>query len=208
MKAGTLKFNTLYLSVFVLLTYLLLVASMAKNSAVAVQYHDTISVDKSELIALNHYEKLITTVFLKPSSHSYQGKIFITSEQGNAQVSLLSFEALLITSLIDIVIPFIALFVMALTSVVVNAFYFNKKMTIEIAPLCHKVDNIISSYQLEGSVKESSISVNALKHSLDVLLQISSEYKLKAEALNGVDMIKLTMEGAAMPRRPRPAVCL
>jgi len=180
-KAGTWKFNALYLSVFALLTYLLLVASMAKNGPVLVENNQLISVDKSELVALNHYEKLITTVFLKPRSYSYQGKIFISSEQGNAQVSLLSFEELLIVSSIDIVIPFIALFIMALTSVVVNAFYFKKKMKVVITPLCHKVDNIISSYQQEGSVKENSISVHSLKHSLDILHQISSEYKLKAE---------------------------
>jgi len=180
-KAGTWKFNALYISVFVLLTYLLLVASMAKNGPILLQNNQLINVDKSELVALNHYEKLITTILLKPRSYSYQGKIFISSEQGSAQVSLLSFEALLIASSIDIVIPFIALFVMALTSVVVNAFYFKKKMRVAIAPLCHKVDRIINSYQLEYSDKESSISLNTLKHSLESLEYISSEYKLKAE---------------------------
>lgn len=180
-KAGTWKFNMLYISVFVLLTYLLLVVSMAKNSALLEGNHEVVSVDQSELVALNHYEKLITTVLLKPKSFSYQNSIFFTLEQRNAQVSLFSFEALLIASLIDIVIPFIALLVMALTSVVVNAFYFKKKMRVAIAPLCHKVDNIISGYQLEDSDKVSSISLNTLKHSLDLLQQISSEYKLKAE---------------------------
>ncbi len=180
-KAGTWKFNALYISVFVLLTYLLLISSMAKNGPILVENNQLISVEKSELVALNHYEKLITTVLLKPRSHLYQGKIFISSEQGSTQVSLLSFEKLLIASSIDIVIPFIALLVMALTSVVVNAFYFKKKIRIAIEPLCHKVDDIISSYQLEESEKESSISLNTLKYSLDSLLQVSREYKLKAE---------------------------
>jgi len=183
-KAGTWKFNALYISVFVLLTYFLLVASMAKNSARLMQSNQVISAEKSELVALNHHEKLITTIFLKPRSRLYQDKIYIVSEQGSAKVSLLSFEALLISSSIDIVIPFIALLVMALTSVVVNTFYFKKKMRIAITPLCHKVDNIISSYQLEYSDKESSISsisLNSLSHSLNTLEQISREYKFKAE---------------------------
>jgi len=180
-KNKTWKLNTLFIAVFVLLTYILLLAAMTRNNATLVQHDEAVSVDKKELVALSNYDKLITTVLLKPQSFLYQGKIFITSEQRNAQVSLLSFEKLLIASLIDITLPCIALFVMALTSVVLNAFYYNKKVDGEVAPLCHKVDNIINSYELSHSTKKSAGNLNALNHSLDYLQQISSEYKLKEE---------------------------
>jgi len=180
-KGGTWKFNALYVSVFVLLTYLLLLTSMAKSSAVLVQSGDVISVDKSALAALSHSQKLITTIFLKPNSYVYQGELFFSIEQIGTQVNLSSFETLLITSLIDIAIPLIALFVMALTSVVVNVIYFNKKMAVELDPLCQKVDDIISSYHLNHKVNDSSNSLTTLNHSIDFLLQVSGEYKLKIE---------------------------
>jgi diguanylate cyclase (GGDEF)-like protein len=180
-KTKTWKISALFIAVFVLLTYVLLLASMTKNNAILVQHNEVISVDKKELVGLSNYDKLITAMLLKPKSYLYQGQIFITSEQRNAQVSLLSFEKLLIASLIDIALPFIALFVMALTSVVLNAFYYSKKVGVEIAPLCHKVDHIINSYQLNHSVPKSAVSLNSLNYSLDFLQQISSEYKLKAE---------------------------
>jgi len=180
-KSGTWKFNALYVSVFVLLTYLLLISSMAKDSVLLEQSDDLISVDKSALAPLSHSQKLITTIFLKPKSYVYQGNIFFSVESVGTQVSLFSFKALLISSLIDSVIPFIALFIMALTSVVVNAIYYNKKMGREIAPLCQKVNEIIGSYQLSHSVKKSSNNLNTLNHSLDFLLQVSSEYKERIE---------------------------
>jgi len=150
----TWRLNALFIAVFVLLTYVLLLASMTKNNTTLAQHDEVVSVDKKDLIALSNYDKLITTVLLKPKSFLYQGKIFITLEQRNAQVSLLSFEKLLTASLIDITLPFIALFVMALTSVVLNAFYYSKKVNLEVEPLCHKVDNIINTYQLNHSTKK------------------------------------------------------
>lgn len=180
-KTKTWKLNALFIAVFVLLTYVLLLASMTKNNTTLVQHNEAVSVDKKDLIALSNYDKLITTILLKPKSFLYQGKIFITLEQRNAQVSLLSFEKLLIASLIDITLPFIALFVMALTSVVLNAFYYSKKVDLEVEPLCHKVDNIINTYQQNHNSKKSAGNLKALDHSLDYLQQISDEYKLKAE---------------------------
>jgi diguanylate cyclase (GGDEF)-like protein len=180
-KSGTWKFNALYVSVFVLLTYLLLVSAMAKNSVLFEKSSEVISVDKSAVVALSPSQKLISTIFLKPKSYVYQSNIFFIVGQVGPQVSLFSLETLLISSLIDIAIPFIALFVMALTSVVVNAIYFNKKMGGELAPLCQKVDAIIGSYQLSHSVKKSSNNLNTLNYSLDFLLQVSSEYKGRVE---------------------------
>ena len=180
-QTGNWKSNTLFIAVFLLLTYVLLLASMAKNNASIVNKHGFITVDKSELVILSNFEKLITTVLLKPQSYLYQDEIFIVSGQKHTQVNIHSFEEHLFASFIDMAIPFAALFLIALTTIVMNAFYYRNKVSKEIAPLCRKVDSIISSYNLSSVVHKSAANLNALNHSLDFLHQISNEYQVKAE---------------------------
>ena len=180
-KTGTWKSNALFMSVFLLLTYVLLLASMAKNSASLVNQNGFITVDKAELVTLNNFDKLITTVLLNPQSYLYQDEIFIISGQQHSQVNIHSFEDHLFASFIDMAIPFAALLLIALTTIVINAFYYRNKVSKEIAPLCRKVDSIISSYDLSSGAHQSAANLNALNHSLDFLQQISNEYQLKAE---------------------------
>ena len=180
-KTGTWKSNALFMSVFLLLTYVLLLASMANNSAALVNQNGFITVDKAELVTLNNFDKLITTVLLNPQSYSYQDRIFIISGQTDTQVNIHPFEDHLLASFIDMAIPFAALLIIALTAVVINAFYYSRKVNKEIAPLCRKVDNIISSYHLNSGAHQSPENINGLNHSLDFLQKISNEYQLKAE---------------------------
>ena len=180
-KTGTWKSNALFMSVFLLLTYVLLIASMAKNSASLVNQNGFITVDKAELVTLNNFDKLITTVLLNPQSYLYQDEIFIISGQQHSQVNIHSFEDHLFASFIDMAIPFAALLLIALTTIVINAFYYRNKVSKEIAPLCRKVDSIISSYDLSSGAHQSAANLNALNHSLDFLQQISNECQLKAE---------------------------
>jgi diguanylate cyclase (GGDEF)-like protein len=162
---------------------------MAKSSATLSYNAEVTMVDKSQLANLSSFDKLISTVLLMPKSYLYQGKIFITLEEEETQVSLLSFENLLIASLIDMAIPFVALLLMALTSVVINALYYNKKMIKKITPLCHKVDEIIYSYELGSSVNKNTANLHSLTHSLDYLQKISKEYQLKTEEFSFCDKL-------------------
>ncbi|WP_232300047.1 putative bifunctional diguanylate cyclase/phosphodiesterase [Colwellia sp. MT41] len=180
-KTGTWKANALFMSVFLLLTYILLLASMAKNSANVVNQNGFITVDKAELVTLGNLDKLITTVLLNPQSYLYQDEIFIISGQQHTQVNIHSFEEHILASFIDMAIPFAALFIIALTTVVINAWYYRNKVSKEIAPLCRKVDRIINSYNLTSDSHQSAADLNALNHSLDFLQQISNEYQIKAE---------------------------
>ena len=180
-KTGTWKSNALFMSVFLLLTYVLLLASMAKNSNKLVTQNSFITVDKAELVTLSHFDKLITTVLLNPQGYLYRDEVFIISGQQHNKVNIHSFEEHLFASFIDMAIPFAALFLIALTTIVINAFYYRNKVSKEIAPLCRKVDSIISSYQLSNNNHQSAANINGLNHSLDFLQQISHEYQVKAE---------------------------
>ncbi len=175
------QLNTLFISVFMLLAYVLLIASMAKTTPKLLNTKEILTVPQTEVTSLSNYQKLISTILLQPKSYIYQGDIYISTEQKNAKVSLLSLEVLLIASSIDMAIPIAALLFMALTSVLLNAFFYSKKVSKEIAPLCHKVDEIINSYHSTTRIKKSAANLNALNHSLDFLQQISSEYQFKVE---------------------------
>ena len=176
-KTGTWKSNALFISVFLLLTYVLLLASMAKNSAKLVTQNGLITVDKAELVTLSNSDKLITTVLLNPQSYLYQDEIFIISGQQHNQVNIHSFEEHLFASFIDMAIPFTALFLIALTTIVINAFYYRNKVSKEIAPLCRKVDSIISSYQLSNSSHQSAANLNGLNHSIDFYNRLAKNTK-------------------------------
>ncbi|WP_040357071.1 putative bifunctional diguanylate cyclase/phosphodiesterase [Colwellia piezophila] len=188
-QASTWKLNTLFVSVFLLLVYLLLITSMAKNPAKLSDNNEIITVNKTELVNLTRFDKLMSTVLLMPKSYLYQGEIFITLEEKATEIRVLPFENLLISSFIDIAIPVTALLLMALTSVVVNALYYHKNMIKKITPLCHKVDGIISTYQLDSSVNENSANLHSLTNSLNYLQKISEEYQLKAEEYNFCDKL-------------------
>lgn len=189
LQTSTWKLNTLFISVFILLVYVLFIASMAKSSARLPYDAEIITVDKSQLANLSSFDKLISTVLLMPKSYSYQNEIFIISEEKETQISLLSFESLLIASLIDMAIPFVALLLMALTSVVINSLYYNKKMIKKITPLCNKVDEIIYSYELDSRVNKNTANLHSLTHSLDYLQKISKEYQLKTEEFSFCDKL-------------------
>jgi diguanylate cyclase (GGDEF)-like protein len=188
-KSGSWKLNTLFISVFVLLVYLLLIDSMAKKSTSLIHYSETIHVDKSKLTNLSYYEKLLTSILLVQEVNKYQNKIFITLKQKTVTATLFPLNTLLIYSLIDITLPLISLFLIGLSSVVINAFYYSNKVNKDLRPICEKIDSILNSYDKSNQPIKSKPSINTLTHTIDILEKVSHEFRLKAEEYNFSDKL-------------------
>jgi diguanylate cyclase (GGDEF)-like protein len=162
---------------------------MSKKTVSLVNSSEAIIIERSELTLLNHYEKLLTSVLLQSDSHLYQDEIFITLEQKNTSVTLFPLKNLLIYALIDIALPLLSLLLVALMSVVINAFYYSDKVNKAIRPLCQKADDILNSYNPSSKPIQSKENINGLTHTLDVLEQVSQEYQLKADENNFSDKL-------------------
>lgn len=180
-KVRTWKFTALFTTVFLLLTYVLLIASIAKIVAQTTENDQLVQVDKAGLISTTKYDKVLTTSLLQPKSYIYQGHIHVMLTSSGSQAGLLPLESLLTSAVIDMTIPFVALLVMTLTSIAINSAYQTKRVNKALLPICAKVDDIIASYQHSENLRADTANLSQLHHSLDTLRQIAKEYRVNAE---------------------------
>ncbi len=182
-RVKTWKFTALFITVLLLLTYVLLIASIAKvvDHIQIPTDSSLLNVEQAQLIQTSQYDKILTSLLLKPNSYVYQGHIYLGLGKANNQVSIFPLESIFIDSLIDMAIPFLALLVMALASVALNAAYQAKRVNKALIPICTKVDSIIANFQPPRESKNSALNIAQLHHSLDTLKQIAKEYKTHAE---------------------------
>jgi len=180
-RVKTWKFTVLFITVFLLLSYVLLISSLSKNFSIEQIGETPIEVSKSQLVTTHGYAKILPALLLKPQSYLYQGKTYIPHRELSDKVTIYTLSSLIISAIVDVAIPIFALFIMALTSIALNAAYQTKRVNKALQPICKKVDNIIASYQYGEEQRTNTANISELHHSLDALHLIAKDYRSNAE---------------------------
>lgn len=183
-KAKAWKFNILFVVVFLLLTYVLLIASATKVISSIQPEHAPLKVDSAQLVKTSQYDKIFTSLLLQPNSYSYQNQVFLSVGQVSNKVGLYPLESLFFNVIADMVIPFIALFIMALTSVSINAVFLTKKLNKALTPISQQVNEIIGSYDQHNALNQvnaDNVDVHQLRQALEKIKQLSAQYRVNAE---------------------------
>ncbi len=177
----TWKFTALFITVFLLLSYVLLISSMAQIVENTQDEKTVLQLERSKTTSINQLDKVITTLLLQHDSYSYQGTIYLVVGQHHNKVSLISLESVVSSALLNMTLPFLALVIMTGTSIAINAAYQARIINKALLPVCLKVDHIIASYQQIPEKKGLSANISQLHHSLSTLEAMAKEYRSHAE---------------------------
>lgn len=180
----TWKLVTVFAVIFSLFIYILFIVAFTKNVEIDKQRAlNTITAFKTEVQQPTFTLKLTLQLLLQPNSRLLDGRVFLVINDNSDTVELLPFSRVASQSILDVLVPTIALFFISITAFIVSAFLQANRINKRVKPLCEQANEIVCTYQLDE--KQSHFkrrpSLTQLEYQLNRLKDLANDYRMEVE---------------------------
>lgn len=178
----TWKVFFLYSSIFFLVSFVLFEVSLLNNkSSLYKEQRVTVEVNNGVLIEPPIHLKAISSLLLLPDIYLHEEKVVVATSYRDNQVVIIPFKILLYNTLTGLITPIIALFVVALTSMICTTILNIKKFNTKLRPACQRLETLLKSVDNTYQQHPNKYSLSYLHNTIDNLAKQTAVHSAKIE---------------------------
>ena len=166
----TWKIFLFYCGVLLLVSFVLFEVSLSNNKYLLYKKHIVMTeVNDSSLTEPPIHLKIVSSLLLLPDIYLYEEKFVVATNNKENQVVIIPVKILIYNTLTGLITPMIALFVVALTSMICAAMLNIKKFNMKLKPVCQKIDTLLKSVDNTYQQHKNKYSLSYLHNTIDSL---------------------------------------
>ncbi|PKG81240.1 GGDEF-domain containing protein [Colwellia sp. 75C3] len=161
---------------------MLFVASLLKNESSLFKANKiTVDVSLSALTEPPIYLKVISTILFFHDVYLHKETLVVANSHRSEHTVIIPLRTLFINTLVDLVAPIAALFVVLLTSITCTTLINIKKYSSKLKPACQKVDALLKSFDDNHQEMNNEGELIYLETALDHLKKQTANHKAHRE---------------------------
>ena len=166
--------------IFILVSYILFGTYLLKNESSLFKANKiTVDVSLSALIEPPAHLKVISTILFFHDVYLHKERLVVANSQRSENTVIIPFRTLLINTLVDLVAPITALFVVLLTLMMCIILINIKKHNSKLKPVYQKVDALLKSFDDNYQEIKNKGGLIYLETALDNLKEQTANHKAK-----------------------------
>lgn len=178
----TWKILFLYSSVLLLVSFVLFEISLSNNKSLLYKDQTVMTeVNNSTLFEPPLHLQVASSLLFLPDLYLHEEKVVVATRYNDNQSVIMSFDILISNTLISLIKPIAALFVIALASMVCTTMFNIKKFNSKLKPACEKVETLLMTVDDTYQQSQNKYSLSFLHTTLDNLAKHTSIHSSKIE---------------------------
>ncbi len=176
----TWKILFLYSSAFLLIGFILFEDSLSNNKS-SLHKEQTIAskVETSDLIDPPMYLKVISSIILLPDIYLYEARVVIAIRYSEKKSIIMPLKVLLYNTLLDLIIPLIALLIIALTTKICTTIINIQKFNSKLKPASQKLEALLKYVDNSYQQPQNISSISNLHNTIDNLAKQTAVHRAK-----------------------------